>query len=111
MVTAELSETNRLPEKPRIFWRVLLVFTLGVVCFLFTQVFTRVPLLGWLQDQTGFVVWAMAYPILSGVLVALSAGVFEESGRFAIKALALKPANSPQWEPIVFYFSPHNPYL
>jgi len=82
----------------------MLVFTLGVLCFLLTQIFTRVPLLGWLQDQTGFMVWTMSYPLLSGVLVALSAGVFEESGRLAIKSLVLKPAKSPIWEPIVFGF-------
>ena len=98
----DLDEIDHDTVKSHNFWRVLLVFFLGVVCFLLTQVFTRVPLLGWLQKQMGFLVWAMSYPLLSGILVALSAGVFEESGRFAFKALALKPAKSPYWEPIVF---------
>jgi len=96
------SEILKPNSPPRFSWRVILVFFLGVLCFLLTQIFTRVPLLTLLQKQTGFMLWAMSYPLLSGVLVAMSAGVFEESGRFAFKALALKPARSPFWEPLVF---------
>ncbi len=44
----------------------------------------------------------MSFPLLSGVLVAMSAGLFEESGRFIFKALALKPARALIWEPIIF---------
>ena len=32
----------------------------------------------------------------------MSAGIFEESGRFAFKALAIKPTISQFWEPVVF---------
>jgi len=57
-------------------WRFVLVFFLGVLCFLVSQVFTRVPLLGWLQSDPGFMLWAVSYPLLSGILVAITAGVF-----------------------------------
>ncbi len=60
------------------------------------------PLLGWLQKQPGFVLWAMFTPLLSGILIAFTAGVFEESGRFAFKALAMKPAKTRILEPIIF---------
>ncbi len=83
-------------------WHFVLVFFLGALCFLVTQVFTRVPLLGWLQKQPGFILWAMSLPLLSGILIALTAGVFEESGRFAFKTLALKPAQTSMLEPVVF---------
>ena len=83
-------------------WRFLLVFFLGALCFLVSQVFTRVPLLGWLQSEPGFMLWAMSYPLLSGILVAFTAGIFEESGRFAFKALAIKPAHSRISEPVIF---------
>ncbi len=83
-------------------WRFVLVFFLGVLCFLVSQVFTRVPLLGWLQSDPGFMLWAVSYPLLSGILVAITAGVFEESGRFAFKALTIKPARSRIIEPVIF---------
>ncbi len=83
-------------------WRIVFVFFLGVLCFLVSQVFTRVPLLAWLQKQPGFMLWVMSFPLLGSVLVGMSAGVFEESGRFVFKALAIRPARSRIWEPIVF---------
>ncbi len=46
--------------------------------------------------------WVMTFPLLSGIFVAMSAGVFEESGRFAFKSFILKPARTRIWEPIVF---------
>ncbi len=82
--------------------RMVLVFFLGALCFLVTQVFTRVPLLGWLQGEPGFILWAMSIPLISGMLIALTAGIFEESGRFAFKALALKPAHTRISEPVLF---------
>jgi uncharacterized membrane protein YhfC len=100
-----LTETTDTPQpinKPQLLRRKILVFFLGALCFLVTQVFTRVPLLGWLQGEPGFILWAMSKPLLSGILIALTAGIFEESGRFAFKALALKPVRTQIWEPIVF---------
>ncbi len=101
MIT-EIPETPQPVKKQRSVWRAILVFFLGALCFLITQVFTRVPLLGWLQSEPGFILWAMSIPLLSGMLIALTAGIFEESGRFAFKALFLKPAHTRIWEPVIF---------
>ena len=90
------------PEKKPTAFRFGLLFFLGVLCFLATQVFTRVPLLGWLQREPGFLVWAIPNALLSGVVIALSAGVFEETGRFAIRALLLKTAPTGISEPVIF---------
>lgn len=98
----EIPETQQTIVKTQTFWKIFFVFFLGALCFLFTQILTRVPLLGWLQKQPRAMLWAMSYPLLSGVIIAMTAGIFEESGRFAFKALALKPARSPFWEPVVF---------
>lgn len=98
----EIPQIQQSQEKPRSTWRVIFVFSLGVLCFLLTQVFTRVPLLTWLQKQPAFMLWIMSFPLLGSVLVAMSAGVFEESGRFLVKALAIRPARTRIWEPIVF---------
>lgn len=95
-------EFSRVESKTIQIRQVMIAFALGAVCFLATQVFTRVPLLGWLQKQPIFVTWTMSFPLLSGVMTALSAGVFEESGRFAFKSFLLKPEKSPFWEPVVF---------
>jgi len=96
---SEADQKLKPPKKPQ---RVLVVFLLGALCFLISQVFTRILLLGWLQKQPGIVAWMISFPLLSGVLIALSAGLFEESGRFIFKALAIKPDKAPYWEPIVF---------
>lgn len=82
--------------------RIVLVFFLGALCFLITQVFTRVPLLSWLQAEPDFLLLATSYPLISGILIALTAGIFEESGRFAFKAVALKPARARISEPVIF---------
>ena len=58
--------------------------------------------MNWLQGEPGFLVWAMSYPVFSGVMIVFTAGIFEESGRFAFKALAIKPAKSRISEPVIF---------
>lgn len=98
----ETPETMEPSKKQPSLRRFIFVFFLGALCFLVTQVFTRVPLLNWLQGEPGFLVWAMSYPVFSGVMIAFTAGIFEESGRFAFKALAIKPAKSRISEPVIF---------
>lgn len=63
-------------------------FVLGVATFLVSQVFTRIPLLTYLKTTPGFVAFSLAQPALVAVLVALSAGVFEEGGRYVAMTLA-----------------------
>jgi len=98
----ETPETIEPIKKQPSFRRFVFVFFLGALCFLITQVFTRVPLLNWIQGEPGFLIWSMTYPLFSGVLIPFTAGIFEESGRFAFKSLALKPAQSQISEPIIF---------
>ena len=98
----EIPETIQTPAIPQSIWKIFVVFLLGALCFLVTQILTRVPLLGWLEKQTKFLLWAMSYPLFTGILIAMSAGIFEESGRFAFKSLAIKPTKSQFWEPVVF---------
>jgi uncharacterized membrane protein YhfC len=101
-MTTEIVETPQPVEQQLSPWRFVLVFILGALCFLVTQVFTRVPLLGWLQGEPGFILWVMFIPLISGMLIALTAGIFEESGRFAFKTLFLKPAHTRLLEPVLF---------
>lgn len=101
-MTTEIVETPQSVTKQLPPWRFVLVFFLGALCFLVSQVFTRVPLLGWLQSEPGFILWAMSIPLLSGMLIALTAGIFEESGRFTFKALFLKSARTRISEPVTF---------
>jgi len=101
MIT-EIPEIPQPVRKQPSTWQLAIVFFLGALCFLITQVFTRVPLLGWLQSEPGFILWGMSIPLLSGMLIALTAGIFEETGRFTFKALFLKPAHTRIVEPVLF---------
>lgn len=62
-------------------------FMTGVCTFLISQVFTRIPLLNVLQGQPGFVAFALGQRALYAVLLALSAGLFEEGGRYVAMRL------------------------
>lgn len=62
----------------------------------------RMPLLNQLQNSTRFSLFYFLNPLLTGILIAFSAGLFEESTRFIMKLFFLKPAKSDIIEPIVF---------
>lgn len=74
-------------------WRVFMKPCLiGMATFLIFQVFTRLPILQLvLPGQTWYVLFQMAHPVLTIVLVSLSAGVFEECGRFVMMRI-LRPS-------------------
>lgn len=56
---------------------------LGASCFLVSQVFTRLPLLQYvLPKNAGYVIFQIKYPLCYILMLALSAGVFEECGRW-----------------------------
>lgn len=58
---------------------------LGMLCFLVFQVFTRIPLIQLvLVNQVWFIVFSYKYPLLFIFVLSLSAGVFEELGRYII---------------------------
>ncbi len=61
----------------------ILMFFLGVASFAASQLLLRIPLLGELQNTVWFNMFAITQPLLCALLIALSAGVFEETGRYA----------------------------
>ncbi|MGE5495940.1 MAG: YhfC family intramembrane metalloprotease [Burkholderiales bacterium] len=61
----------------------ILMFFLGAASFAASQLLLRIPLLGELQNTVWFNMFAVTQPLLCALLVALSAGVFEETGRYA----------------------------
>ena len=67
-------------------------FFLGAACFIISQPLSRLPILDHLQQSTGFILVYTLNPLLIGILIAFSAGVFEEGFRFLFKLLLLKPA-------------------
>lgn len=77
-------------------------FLLGALCFALTQIFTRIPLLNLLMDTPSFIVFFHQQFLFSGFLLSLSAGIFEESGRFLFKKYLLKPRKSTALEPFLF---------
>jgi len=68
-----------LHKKLRFAWKSVLV---GALVFLVFQILTRIPLLGYLQQNLWYQAFSMSYPIIALLLVALSAGLFEEIGRY-----------------------------
>lgn len=58
---------------------------LGIITFLIFQVFTRIPLLQLvLPNQVWYILFTYEHPLLYLFLLALSAGLFEEIGRYLI---------------------------
>lgn len=63
---------------------------LGLVTFLVFQFLTRIPLLQFLSSQSWFTSFAILQPVLYSLLLGLSAGVFEEAGRYIVMRLFMK---------------------
>jgi len=63
----------------RFVWKSVLV---GTLVFLVFQILTRIPLLGYLQQNLWYQTFSATYPLIAGFLLALSAGLFEEIGRY-----------------------------
>lgn len=56
---------------------------LGAAVFAVFQLFTRIPILQALSGSPGFILFSQTNALLYALLLALSAGVFEEAGRYA----------------------------
>ena len=56
-------------------------FLTGMLVFFLSQVCLRLPLLSFLNTKLSFSMFIVENPVLYGLLLAFSAGVFEESGR------------------------------
>lgn len=68
----------------------VLPYLFGVVTFLVFQYLTRVPLLQALSSQNWFVAFAQKHIVLYSVFLGLTAGLFEEGGRFIVMKLFMK---------------------
>ncbi len=79
-----------------------ITFILGCLCFTISQVLLRLPILNHLQTSPKFTLIYATSPLLIGILIAFSAGVFEEGFRFIFKKFLLKPAKTSILEPILF---------
>lgn len=77
-------------------------FLMGGICFTVAQPLLRMPILNLLQNSTKIVLYSNIYPILVGVLIALSAGIFEEGFRFVFKKTLFKKDNMDIGIPILF---------
>lgn len=77
-------------------------FILGAACFMISQPLLRIPLLQHLQKSTDFVLAYRLYPLVVGILIAVSAGVFEEGFRFLFKRFLLRPSRCEFLQPVIF---------
>lgn len=75
---------------------------LGATCFVISEPLTRLPILHNLQESTAFIREYNIYPLTIGILIALSAGVFEEGLRFLFKQYLIKPSECDFSQPIIF---------
>jgi uncharacterized membrane protein YhfC len=76
-----------LHKKLRFAWKSVLV---GALVFLVFQILTRIPLLQYVQSTLSYQAFSMRHGILTGFLIALSAGLFEEIGRYVGFRLLLR---------------------
>lgn len=81
----------------RVLW-----FLFGAACFIISQPLIRIPILQNLQQSTDFMLAYTLNPLLIGILIALSAGVFEESFRFLFKQFLIRPYECSFSQPIIF---------
>ncbi|GAB3807239.1 YhfC family glutamic-type intramembrane protease [Virgibacillus kimchii] len=66
-------------------------FFLGVLAFLVSQVFIRIPILEYLQEHsTEYLMFRATQPVLYAILLALTAGIFEEIARFIMIRFFMK---------------------
>lgn len=60
-----------------------IVFILGALAFVVSQILLRIPLLQYLgKNSTEFTMFSATHPVLFAMIIGLSAGVFEEIARF-----------------------------
>jgi uncharacterized membrane protein YhfC len=80
----------------------LLWFFLGAACYIVSQPLLRLPFLRYIQNTTDFTLAYALNPLLIGILIAFSAGVFEEGFRFLFKLFLIKPGNCNFSQPVIF---------
>ena len=62
----------------------------GMAAFGISQLFLRIPLLNYMQHTTPYLWLSITAPLLLSWLIAFSAGLFEETGRFLFIKLSKK---------------------
>lgn len=68
--------------------RYVYIFVLGILCFLIFQIIFRMGIINYLSSKSvSFNMLPVSNPFLYGFILALSAGVFEEFGRYILKKL------------------------
>ena len=75
---------------------------LGAICFIVSQPLFRIPILNYLQGTTKFILYYRLNPLLVGILIIFSAGIFEEGFRFIFRSFLSKPVQFGILEPIIF---------
>ncbi len=78
------------------------LFLLGSICFIVSQPLIRIPILNYLQGTTKFILFYRLNPLLVGIIIAFSAGIFEEGFRFIFRSFISKPVKLGILEPIIF---------
>ena len=74
------------------FW----MFLLGAAVFTVFQILTRIPLLSLLQNTPWYTMFTITQPVLYILLLAFTAGLFEEAGRFV--GIRFLPRRTLTWE-------------
>ncbi|MDO5717163.1 MAG: YhfC family glutamic-type intramembrane protease [Tissierellia bacterium] len=70
--------------------KIIIPFLLGMACIFLSQWLLRTPLLILLKKYGPLGEWEVFYPLITGFFIALSAGVFEETGRFLFRKYTLQ---------------------
>ncbi|HWQ71794.1 MAG TPA: YhfC family glutamic-type intramembrane protease [Desulfitobacteriaceae bacterium] len=68
----------------------------GAIVFIVSQPLLRIPILNQLKDTTWFTLFTLSHTVVYIILLALSAGIFEETGRYFGLRFFLK--NKLSWE-------------
>lgn len=78
------------------------IFILGFLCFFISQILLRIPVLtNYVYKNINFTIYQIKNPLLTGIIIAISAGVFEEIFRFLFRKYLIKNSFSIV-EPILF---------
>lgn len=79
----------------------ILPFLVGMLAFVISQIFLRIPLLQALQSNLSYQFFMMKHPVILVLFLALTAGLFEESAR-AISFTCLKKKPLSIYDALVF---------
>ncbi len=74
--------------------RYILILFMGFLCFLISQVLLRVPILNnYIYTNPSIIIFQFKSPLIFGVFIAFTAGLFEETFRFIFRRFLIKDSN------------------